>query len=458
MALLSANTQASGYRFGSQSVSGQNTADANGAEADDASTMFSNPAGLTRLPGRQLLGAASVVLPHSSFTDTGSTRFTGASTGGTAAHDYVPNAVTAPSLYYSQNLDPRWTVGLGMFVPYGVKLDYGDSWTGRYAITSAKLVSLNLNPSAGVKLDEHHALGFGISAEYMKAQLAQGVDVPGAVAALSANPASAAAFAHQVAALGGNPAALAAAKDGRGANEGKDWAVGFNLGYLFTPDAATRFGLAYRSSISHQLKGATVWDFSGVSTDAVVNQLLAVSAHRANSAALVALRTPETVSANVFRQLDARWSAMADLTWTRNARLGDLAIEFPGTTEANEVIRQQWRNTYRLALGTAWRASEALSLRAGIAYDQAPVRSSALTHPALPDGDRRQFSFGAHLAIDAHSALDLAYSFVAVKDVAMAYTNACNPLSASCTGNGETTRGNFQTRVQLLGLGYNYRF
>ena len=449
---------ASGYRFGAQSVSGQNTADANGAEADDASTIFSNPAGLTRLQGLQLLGAASVVLPHSSFTDTGSTRFTGAPTGGSAAHDYVPGAVTAPSLYVSQNLDPRWTVGLGVFVPYGVKLDYGDSWTGRYAITSAKLVSLNINPSVGFKLDEHHALGFGISVEYMKSTLSQGVDVPGAVAALSANPVSAAAFAHQIAALGGNPAALASVKDARGANDGKDWAAGFNLGYLYTLDASTRFGLAYRSSVLHQLKGSTVWDFSGVTNDPIVNQALAVNAHRANSAALLALRTPETVSANAFRQLDARWAAMADLTWTRNARLGDLVLQFPGTTEANEVIRQQWRNTYRLALGTRYRASDALSLRAGIAFDQAPVRSVALTHPALPDGDRTQFSFGAHYAIDAHSAIDLAYSFIAVKDVAMAYTNACNPLTPTCTGNGETTRGIVQTRVQLLGLGYNYRF
>jgi long-chain fatty acid transport protein len=42
--------------------------------------------------------------------------------------------------------------------------------------------------------------------------------------------------------------------------------------------------------------------------------------------------------------------------------------------------------------------------------------------------------------------------------VAVDYTNNCNPLNASCTGNGETTRGTFQTHVSLLGLAYNYQF
>lgn len=49
----SSSTQAvaSGYQFGSQSVSGQGTAHANGAEANDPSTIFANPAGLSRLDG-----------------------------------------------------------------------------------------------------------------------------------------------------------------------------------------------------------------------------------------------------------------------------------------------------------------------------------------------------------------------------------------------------------------------
>ena len=49
LGLMTTGAHASGYRFGSQSVAAQGTADASGAEANDASTIFYNPAGMSRL-------------------------------------------------------------------------------------------------------------------------------------------------------------------------------------------------------------------------------------------------------------------------------------------------------------------------------------------------------------------------------------------------------------------------
>ena len=460
LSAMSVGAQASGYRFGSQSVAGQGTADANGAEASDASTIFYNPAGLSRLDGTQISAGATVVVPHSTYTDTGSTHFTGAPTGGTPAKDYAPDAVAAPSLYVSKKLNDQWAVGLGLFVPYGAKLDYGNNWNGRYALSNIKLEAITLNPSVSWKLNQHHAFGFGIDAEHMKAELGQAVDVPGSIAALSsgAGAAQGALLIKQIAALGGNPALLRTAGDAHGSNDGQDWGWGFNLGYMFTLDENTRFGLAYRSSISHQLKGSTVWDFSQVTTDPIVNKVLAAASHKVNSAALVRLRTPETLSANVFHQFDAKWAGMADVTFSRHNRMGDLHIEFPGTGEGDEVIRQQWKNTVRVSLGGNYAYNENLTLRAGVAYDQSPVQSAELTHPALPDSDRMQYSFGANWKLSPRSSIDLAYSFLDFKDAKINYTNQCNPLATTCTGNGETTRGLYKTHLSLVGIAYNYKF
>jgi long-chain fatty acid transport protein len=450
---------ASGYRFGSQSVAAQGTADANGAEGNDPSTIFYNPAGLSRLDGMQISMGATIVAPHSTFTDAGSAHFTGQPAGGTATSGYVPDAVAAPSFYLSKKVNDRWTMGLGVFVPYGAKLDFGNTWTGRYALTDMKMEAVTLNPSASFKLNEHHAFGAGIDAEHMSAALGQAVDVPGTIAALStaAGAAQGAALARQIVALGGNPALLRAVNDGHGSNDVKDWGLGFNLGYMYTLEASTRFGLSYRSSILHKLRGSTVWDFSTVTSDAVVNNVLAAASRRTNSAALIVVRTPETLSANVFHQFDAKWTGMADLTWTRSNRMADLNIEFPGTGEGAEVIRQQWKNTVRVALGGNYAYSDRLTLRAGLAYDQSPVKSE-LAHPALPDGDRTQYAVGANWKLDPHSSMDLAYSYVDMKDVNVNYTNHCSPLNATCTGNGETTRGKFQTHVSLIGIAYNYKF
>jgi len=458
LAGASASALASGYRFGSQSVSAQGSAEANGAEAADASTIFANPAGLSRLDGKQIMGGVTAVIPHSSYQDAGSTRFTRTPTGGQASQDdYVPSVVAGPSLYYSQKIDGQWTAGLGVFVPYGTKLDYDSDWAGRYSLTNIKLEAVNINPSVAFKLNEQHAFGFGIDIEYMKARLGQAVDVPGTIAAAQATG-TGAVLARQIAAMGGNPALLAKAGDAHAGVEGKDWGYGFNLGYLFSLDQNTRFGIAYRSSIKHELKGGAVWDFSTVSTDPVVNGVLQAAARRASSAARVEIRTPETLSLNAFHQFDDKWSGMADVTWTRNSRMQNIDIEFVGTTEGDETIRQQWKNTVRVALGANYKLNEQVTLRGGIAHDEAPVRSTELRHAALPDADRLQLSFGANWKLSPASSVDLAYTWLDFKDAPGSYTNSCNPTATTCTGNGETTRGTWKTHMQLLGLAYSYKF
>jgi long-chain fatty acid transport protein len=60
--------------------------------------------------------------------------------------------------------------------------------------------------------------------------------------------------------------------------------------------------------------------------------------------------------------------------------------------------------------------------------------------------------------LSPRSSIDLAYSFLDFKDAPINYTNQCNPLSTSCTGNGETTRGTYKTYMSLIGIAYNYQF
>lgn len=465
LSATSFTAHASGYRFGSQSVSAQGTADANGAEAADASTIFANPAGLTRLEGTQFVGGITAVVPHSEYTDAGSKRFTGHPTGGvTTLDDYAPNVVAAPSLYVSKKLNDRWTVGLGTFVPYGAKLSYDYGWAGRFALTNIDLKAVTINPSVGFKLDEHHSFGFGLDAEFMKAFLGQGVDVPGTVLALSSPTPEAQArraeLLKHIVAAGGNPAALASVKDAHAEMDGKDWGYGFNLGYLYSLSKDTRFGISYRSSIRHKLRGGAVWDFSGVTSDAAVNKVLQASSRKQNSAALVDIKTPETLSVNMFSQIDDKLALMGDVTWSRHSRMKDLHIVFVGTGEGDEVIRQQWKNTLRASLGMNYKIDGNLMLRAGVAIDETPVENATLRHAALPDSDRKQLSFGANWKLSNNSSIDLAYSFLKFDEAKSSYKNNCSPLhpAGSCTGNGETTVGSWNTRLHLLGLSYNYKF
>src|SRR6185503_12318094 len=67
--------QASGFQLMEQNASGLGNAYAGqAAAAENASTIFFNPAGMTRLPGRQISGALNAISPSTKFGDSGASR------------------------------------------------------------------------------------------------------------------------------------------------------------------------------------------------------------------------------------------------------------------------------------------------------------------------------------------------------------------------------------------------
>ena len=88
--------QAFGAAFALQTQSGSGLGNAyagGAASAEDASTVFSNPAGMARFSTIQIVGAANIVTPSIKFHDDGSVNAfnqplggTGGDAGGTAAH------------------------------------------------------------------------------------------------------------------------------------------------------------------------------------------------------------------------------------------------------------------------------------------------------------------------------------------------------------------------------------
>ncbi|MBX9348639.1 OmpP1/FadL family transporter [Chromobacterium vaccinii] len=470
LGLASTQAAASGYQFGSQSVSGQGTAHANGAEANDPSTIFTNPAGLSRLDGTQLVIGGTLVVPHSEYTDNGSTT-TGAlgipahATGGGNGGTFAPKAVAAPTFYLSHKINDKITAGIGMYVPYGAKLDYGFDWAGRYALKSVNLQSLNINPSISFKLDDRHSFGFGVSAQYMDATLEQMADATtGINGALAKQGLPAAAI-----------QALGVKGDGLAHVEGNDWGFGWNIGYMFQLNENTRFGLAYRSSVKQSLRGSSTWTFNNVTNNGLAipglginipaNSLGAIAKGKhPNASASVDVTTPETVSANFFHQLNPKVALMADATWVRNSQLQQIDIkQYSTPAQGDLILHQNWKDTWRLSFGSNYQLNDAWMLRGGVAWEQSPVQSDDQRHPALPDSDRLWLSLGANYKINKQSSIDLAYSFIDFKNANVNYTDSCNPGGQKadgslCTGNGGTVKGSYKTYLQLIGVQYNYRF
>lgn len=289
--------QASGYHFGSQSVAAQGTAHANGIEAADPSTIFYNPAGMARLKGTQVTSGLTLVLPDGEYEDKGSRDVFGNPVEGDAG-DFLPDAAGAPNFYISREINDRVTVGLGIFTPYGAKLDYKEDWAGRYGIQSASLETVTFNPSISFRFNEHHSIGFGVSAQYIKSVQRGAADVKGASRQLagqfvdanydSTRNAADPLLGPIVGGIAGVPVpeeitscrgvadrdgfvdcvannfANNVQGDGYFRVKGDDWGFGWNIGYMWEPTESTRFGVAYRSNIRHTMEGETKWSFADV--------------------------------------------------------------------------------------------------------------------------------------------------------------------------------------------------
>ena len=412
--LVAVQAQASGYHFGVQSVSSQGVANSNAAEAADASVVFYNPAGITNLDGTNFSGALIVVDPHVSASNVSVTRpglpsqsFTGGN-GGTPT-----SPVVVPQLYLTHQINDKLYAGLGVFVPFGDKTNWDSNWAGRYNGINLEVQTLAFNPQIAYKFNDHFSVGAGVSAQYMEAKFSKAI-IAGVVPAL--------------------PPVLV---DGQLNYKGNDWGYGFNLGATWTVDPTLRFGFAYRSSIKETLSGDSKGNV--VANGAPIAALTATGT--------IDIETPESYSINFYKQLNDKWGVSGDYTRTGHSKLNEIKLQL--ANGASATIPQNWNDTNRFSLGLQYQYSDQLKLRTGIAFDQSPVPSDNLRIVGLPDSDRTWFSFGLNYAFNKDTSMDVAYTYVDIKDSSMKTLE---------TTSGTTTSANFSSYANIFGLQLNHKF
>ena len=423
--LSSASVLASGYHFGTQSASNQGVANSGAAEVMDASTIFYNPAGMSRLEGTQVTGVLNVVIPKGEYTNTKTTTITGKPvTGGNGGSFGQTTAV--PHLYATYQVNDKVNVGVGVFVPFGSHTDYEAGWVGRYQALESKIETINVNPSISYKVNDTVALGAGVSVQYINGQISKALDLGTA----TRNPA-----------FFGN-----SAFDGKSEVKGNDIGYGFNLGALFNISQDTRVGMAYRSKIKHTLDGDLTF-----TVPSALQSTVGKSAALQNRDATLAVETPESFSINGFHQFNPEWAMTADYTWTGHSRFDEIRIKSPGNADSVTVTR--WRDTSRYSVGGIYTPNQTWTFRAGLAYDQSPEANDAERIASIPDSDRIWYALGARYNIDKNNAIDLAAIYVHLKSSTI-NRKALDPTEAS----GGSMNGNYSVNSVTLGMQYNYRF
>ena len=400
--------QAAGFALIEQSGSGMGNAFAGGgAVAEDASTIFFNPAGMTYVQGTQIVGAAHLIKPSAEFNGTISP--TGKPVGENGGD--IGDLAFVPNLYFKMDLSDTVKLGVGVSAPFGLKTEYEPTWKGRFHAIKSELKTININPAVAFKVNDQLSLGAGLSAMWAQAELTNAVNFGG---------------------FG----------EGSSKVKGDDWGFGYNLGAIYQATADTRVSAAYRSKINQTLEGDV--------TFALPNPALAAAAP--NSAATAKVALPETFSMSAFSRIDDKWDVMGDITWTRWSQFKELkVVRSNGAVLGGAATPENWSNTLRYSIGANYRYSEAIKLRAGLAFDEEAISDQFRT-ARIPGNDRKWLSLGAGWKISPNSSIDVGYSHLFIKDASID-SSKNEPVAAK-----GVLRGTYDGSVDILSLQLTHNF
>src|SRR5713101_4332832 len=260
---ISAPASASFFQIAENSASGIGNAFAGGAAAaEDASTVWYNPAGMTRLNGQQFAIAGHYINPSFKATVNSASAITGSPISGSGGE--AGESALVPNLYYTRPITNDFSIGAGINAPFGLATEYESTWAGRYHALRSEIKTVNVNFASAYKLDNVLSVGAGINYQRLKADLTQAVDF---------------ATLCNLAGAGGVCGGAAGSNDGGAKVTADSNAWGYNLGFLAQLDNNFRVGAAYRSKMKHKLSGdfdATVptpAGLAGVTTAAVASGL-----------------------------------------------------------------------------------------------------------------------------------------------------------------------------------------
>lgn len=416
-AAFSGTAAASGFQLLEQNGSGLGNAYAGSAAvAENASTVFYNPAGMTELKKFEVSGGLTMVDASYKFTNNGSSSgvLSGNSDGGTIG--YIPNG------YLSMAVTKDIYLGLGIGAPFGLRSEYDNPWFGAAQSVLFDIKTANVNPSIAWRATDWVSLGFGVNWQAIEAKYERAAGAP-------------------TAGLAGSTATLKL----------NDNAWGWNVGALFKIGPATKIGISYRSTVKYDLEGNVAVTSNG---SAAANGTTAfLNANGYSSSTKASVKLPDTFIFSVSHKLNEQWELLGDVSWTGWSSIPKIDIIRTSGVQSGAVAQTldtEFRDTWRVATGANYRLNSEWLLKGGIAYDQSPVKGETTRLASLPDNNRTWLSMGVQWKPSKSMTVDVGAAYLFVKD-----SNINNDQRAANRG---LLKGSYEDRAFLLGTQLSMAF
>ena len=322
------------------------------ALAMDASTAFHNPAGMTRLDGNELMVGAGFLYADLQFDPAPDTPIPG-NDGGDAG-----GAGPILSFSYAHGLSEDWKLGLSVLSISAAVMDFDDGWTGRYYLDELTLMTVNIMPSVGYRVNNWLSLGGTFNIMY--AELEQKLSAPPPFGS------------------------------GQIKIDGDDMEYGFSLGALIEVSQQTRFGIAYFSEMEPSFSGDITLNPPGL--------------QRGGDATIT---YPQFLKLSMYQQLAERWALVGTVGWEQWSAFENLTLSSEGSSRD---LPRNWDDTWNLGLGVHYRPNDQWLLMTGFNYDSSPVDDKDRTVD-MPMDRQIRLSLGSQYALNDQWTLGGYFTF-----------------------------------------------
>jgi long-chain fatty acid transport protein len=379
------------------------------SRADEAATVFSNPAGMVRFGAPELEFGAAVVFP--SIHISGSASAAGVipiqgTQGGQAGQ-----IAGIPDFYLVVPLSDQLFAGLAVTAPFGNTTNYKSMFVGRYQGIKTLALSADINPNIAWKVNDKVSIGGGISAQWLKIE--QSAAIPQFLILGSPVP------------------------DGYFLFNGHGWALGYNAGVLLQPNDTTRLGFTYRSGVTHNISGSL--DF----TNTVIPLV-------SGPAKATGLDLPGTAAVSFTHDFTPQWSASAGLQYNQWSSFKQVIV----TTSANPPLSEaeHYRDSWMFSVGGIYHLTNELALRAGTGWDESPVTTNFRT-VGIPDGNRYMVGAGAGYTFAPGMNVDFGYThyFATETTSVTGSVNSIDPFTGAIV-----LRGDFHNYLDYFALSFRF--
>ena len=412
--MCASQVQAAGYQLNEFSATGLGRAFAGmGVMGDDYSAMGYNPAGMTLVKRSGFQAGVAGTQIYSKAE----------SKYGTDKMNYL---VPLPSIMGQYNVNNKWFLGAGVYVPYGLSTKYKhDSNVATKSgggVRKSELEVIDINLSAAYKFDNGLSLGASAILRRIKGQLTSNV--------------------NRDLLRTGNLMNI-----GYSDYRVKGWSETLQLGAMYEFDEDTRIGLSYRFKSTQKARGKHYVELD----PNVVARASQMGYHLDVFTRNKTMADPELPASWIlsgYHRFSEKWGTSATIRYTQWHRFYTFPAKSYGKGgRQNLDVDYKWKDAWTFSIGEEYYLNDNWTLRFGTAWDQTPTPSNTYRTNRIPDVDRIWAAVGASYATGNHQ-FDFGYNHLF-----MMHGRTTNKDEAK-----EDLNVKYKSHSNMFALQYQYKF